>query len=209
MAPAPTALAAGMTEHVTPVSVGVTAFAPAVPLFFTARVTVNTWPVSAVVTLGVRIPDNPAGVWIVTDAVAAGIVTAPPVFASVPLAVALRLRVPALADEHVWYTKFTVLLPPTAAAAGTTEQVTPVSTGVTAFAPAVPEFFTAKVTVKAWPVSAVVTLGVRIPESAAGVCTVTEAVAAGMVTVAPVFASVPLAVALRLRVPALADEQVW
>jgi len=79
--------------------------------------------------------------------------------------------------------------------------------GVTVFTAAEPVLVTASVAVKVWPWSAVVRLGVSVAVRAPGVCTVTEAVAAPVDTVAEVFASVPLAEALRVSVPAVADEQ--
>ncbi|HXJ79006.1 MAG TPA: hypothetical protein VMS64_10025 [Candidatus Methylomirabilis sp.] len=81
------------------------------------------------------------------------------------------------------------------------------ATGVTAFAAAVPLFFTASVAVKTCPVLTVVALGVSVAVIAAAAWTVTVAVTVPVVSVAPLFASVPLAEVLSVRVPAVVLEQ--
>ncbi|HXJ79007.1 MAG TPA: hypothetical protein VMS64_10030 [Candidatus Methylomirabilis sp.] len=82
------------------------------------------------------------------------------------------------------------------------------ATGVTAFAAAVPLFFTASVAVNTWPVLTVPELGVSVAEIAAAACTVmAAAVTVPVVTVAALFASVPLAEVLSARVPAVVVEQ--
>ncbi|HXJ79002.1 MAG TPA: hypothetical protein VMS64_10005 [Candidatus Methylomirabilis sp.] len=81
------------------------------------------------------------------------------------------------------------------------------ATGVTALAVAVPLFFTASVAVKVCPVLTVVALGVSVAVSVPAACTVTVAVTVPVVTAAALFASVPLAEVLSVRVPAVVVEQ--
>jgi len=205
VAPPATAAAAGVVLQ-EGIATGVTAFAFAVPLFFTARVAVKTWPVFTVLALGVSVADSEAGACTVTVAVTVPVESVAPLFASVPLADALRVRVPDDDDEQPVYWKLTVEFPGTAAAAGVPVQ-DGMAIGVTAFAATAPPFFTASVAVKVWPVSTVVRLGVSVAVRAPAVCTLTVAVAAAELTVAPVFASLPLAVALSVSVPDDDDEQ--
>jgi len=77
------------------------------------------------------------------------------------------------------------------------------ATGVTAFAAAVPLFFTASVAVNTCPVLTVVALGVSVAVIAAAACTVTDALTVPVESVAPLFASVPLAEVLSESVPAV------
>ncbi|HVP67809.1 MAG TPA: hypothetical protein VMT17_11160 [Anaeromyxobacteraceae bacterium] len=205
VAPPATLVAAGVPVQEA-IAMGVTAFAADVPPFVTARVAVKLWPVSTVVGLGVSVAVSEDALFTTTCAVAAADVTVAPLFASVPLAVALSVRVCCVDEEHPVYWKFTVAPPATAAAAGVPVQAD-IAEGVTAFADAVPLFLTASVAVNTWPVLAVVVLGERTPDSAAGACTVTDAVTVAVETVVPLTASVPLADVLRVSVPAVAVEQ--
>ncbi len=162
----------------------------------------------AVVTLGVKTPVIAAAVCTVTaGAVTVPVVTVAALFASLPLAVALRVSVPAAAEEHPVYEKVAVAPPAIAWAAGVAPVQVAMAVGVTAFACAVPLFVTFRAAVNTCPVLAVVTLGVKTPVMAAAVCTVTAgAVTVPVVTVAPLFASVPLAVVVRVNVPAVVVE---
>ncbi|HVP67807.1 MAG TPA: hypothetical protein VMT17_11150 [Anaeromyxobacteraceae bacterium] len=205
MAPPATAAAAGVAVQAGSAT-GVTAFAPAVPLFFTARVAVNTWFVLTVVALGVSVAESAAAVWTVMDAVTVPVEAVAPLFASVPLADVLTPSVPAVDVEHPVYWKLTVAPPATAAEAGVPVHGV-ITAGVTALAVAVPLFFTAKVTVKVWPVETVPDAGVNVAVRAMAVWTVTVALAVPVDRVAPLFASVPVADALSESVPAEAEEQ--
>jgi uncharacterized membrane protein len=203
---APPAIGAATGVPLQPaITPGVTAFAWAVPLFLTASVAVNACPVLTVAWLGVSVAERAAAACTVTDDVTFPVAAAAPLFASVPEAEAVRGSVPPVPLEQPVYWKFTVAPPPTAAAAGVPVQ--PVTAaGVTAFAWVVPLFLTASVAVNTWPVLTVAALGVKVPASAAAVWTATVAVAVFVATVRPLLASVPLAEALRLRVPTAADE---
>ncbi|HXJ79004.1 MAG TPA: hypothetical protein VMS64_10015 [Candidatus Methylomirabilis sp.] len=80
---------------------GVTAFAAAVPLFFTASVAVNTCPVLTVGALGVSVAVIAAAVWtVIAAAVTVPVVTVAALFASVPLAEVLSVSVPAVVLEQ-------------------------------------------------------------------------------------------------------------
>ncbi len=179
------------------------------PVLVIVRVRVRTWPTLTVTGAPPieRLTTIDAGDWTVTDVVAAAADTAAPLLASVPLAEALRLRVPLLEPEQFVYWKFAVAPPAIAWAAGVVPVQAAMAVGVTAFACAVPLFFTASVAVKIWPVFAVVRLAVRVPTRAAAVCTVTEADTLPVEAVAPLLASVPVAVVLSASVPVVADEQ--
>ena len=95
--------------------------------------------------------------------------------------------------------------PATAAAAGVVVQED-MATGVTAFTATLPPFVTARVALKLWPVSTVVLLGVRVAVKEPAACTVTDAVAVPVATAAALFASVPLAEVLSVKVPAVEEE---
>ncbi|HXJ79008.1 MAG TPA: hypothetical protein VMS64_10035 [Candidatus Methylomirabilis sp.] len=205
MAPPATAAAAGVPVQAL-IAAGVTAFAVAVPPFFTARVAVKTWLVSAVVRLGVSVAVSVAGDCTVTEAVAVPVESVAPLFASVPLAEVLSASVPVAVVEHPVKTKFTVVPPATTAAAGVPVHAD-MATAVTALAFAVPLFFTASVAVNVWLVSTVDWLGVRVAVSVPAAWTVTVAVTVPVVTVAALFASVPLAEVLSVSVPAVVLEQ--
>ncbi len=158
--------------------------------------------------LGVSVPVSETAVCIVIVADTDPVDTEAPLFASVPLAVVPRLRVPEVVAEQ--FVKEKVALPPPAIAwaAGVAPAQAAMAVGVTAFACAPPLFVTFRLTVKTCPVLAVVTLGVKTPAMAAAACTVTAgAVTVPVVTGKPLFASVPLAVVVRVSVPAVAAEQ--
>ncbi|HXJ79010.1 MAG TPA: hypothetical protein VMS64_10045 [Candidatus Methylomirabilis sp.] len=187
---------------------GATAFAVAtVPVaLLTTMVTEKFAPLAAPevpLSTAVRV----GGLCTVTVPVADPLVTVAPLLASVPFAVAARVNVPSVEDEHAVYWKVAVDPPEMACAAGVVQPLT--AAGATPLAVAPPVFFTESVAVNAWPASAVDTLGtIDTALRAAAACTVMAAeVTVPVVTVAPLFASVPLAEVLRVRVPAVLAEQ--
>jgi hypothetical protein len=103
--------------------------------------------VLTVAALGVRVAASAAAVWTVTVAVAAFVATGRPLFASVPLAEAFRVRVPTVPVEQPVYWKFTVAPPATGSAPGVPVQLA-TAMGVTALAVTAPLFRTASVAVK-------------------------------------------------------------
>ena len=100
MAPPATAAAAGV-EVQEEMATGVTPFAPAVPLFFTARVAVNDWPVLTVRALGVSVAESEAAAWtVMVPELTVPVATVAPLVASVPLADVVRVSVVAVAEEQ-------------------------------------------------------------------------------------------------------------
>ncbi|HVP67811.1 MAG TPA: hypothetical protein VMT17_11170 [Anaeromyxobacteraceae bacterium] len=118
--------------------------------------------------------------WMLTDAVAAdGVVTVELLFASVPLAVALRESVPIVVDEQFVYWNGVVAPPEIDCDAGVPLHAE-IAAGATPFAVAVPVFFTVRVSEKACPLSALVVTGAFGTSDtacrAAAVCASTETV---------------------------------
>ncbi|HXJ79009.1 MAG TPA: hypothetical protein VMS64_10040 [Candidatus Methylomirabilis sp.] len=211
--PPATAAAAGVPVQ-EEMATGVTPLAAAPPLFFTARVAVNTWPVLTVVALGVSVAVMAAAAWAVTPVLPLALI-GEPVFASVPVAIACRVSEPAPVTVQV---QVKVPLPTMVWGTPVTAPqlavpVDPVATeGVTEvmLAPAVPEFVTVSVMASCSPTLTRMGLP-AIPSEArmdAGDWMVTLAGTAPVETAALLLASVPLAEAERLRVPVVVEEQL-
>ena len=199
-----------------PAKAGVTAtlFACAPPPFTTVKVTVTTCETSTVSGVADTVAASAGGSWTeMGDERLALALSAAPVLASEPVTDAPRVSDPALVGVQV---QVKVELTPEVTPCGGTGVAAvqiPEGDGVTVetVADAPPVSLTLKVTLRTCPTLAVVGLPVTAmeAESAAGVCTVTEAAKAGVaVTESPEFASVPDAVPLRLRVPALVGVQI-
>jgi hypothetical protein len=199
-----------------PATVGVTAtpFACAVPPFPTVKSTVTSCPTSTVPGLADAVAASAGGNWTVMgEGRLALAVSAAPVLASEPVKEAPRVSEPALVGVQV---QVKVELTPEVTACGGTGVAAvqiPEGDGVTveALAGASPVSFTVKVTFRTCPTLAVVGFPVTAieAESEAGTCTVTAAETDGVaVTESPEFASVPDAVPLRLRLPAVVGMQL-
>ena len=199
-----------------PETAGVTAtpFACAPPPFTTVKVTVTTCETSTVPGVADTVAASAGGSWTAMgDERLALAVSTAPVLASEPVKDAPRVREPALEGVQV---QVKVELTPGVTPCGGTGVAAvqiPEGVGVTAemVADAPPVSLTLKVTLRTCPTLAAAGLPVTAmeAESAAGVSTVTEAETDGVaVTESPEFASVPDAVPLRLRVPALVGVQL-
>jgi hypothetical protein len=215
-----------VAEAPVPVDVGVTVtpFAvapPATAVFCTSTVKVTESP--ALTGLGGwawKATARPAGAWtVVAGEVVAAATSGRLVFAAVPLAVAVKVTVPAPEGVQV-KVKGTVVLAAMAEEAGeaapqVAEAPVPVAAGVTVtpFAVAPPAgavFCTFTVSVTAWPALTVAGgWAWKVTANPAGSWTVVAGlVVAAAVSAAPELAAVPLAVAVKVTVPAPEGVQV-
>jgi hypothetical protein len=199
-----------------PATVGVTAtpFACTPPPFTTVKVTVTTCETSTVPGVAETVAASAGGCCTAMgEARLALAVSAAPVLASEPVKDAPNVSEPALVGVQV---QVKVALTPgvtTCGGTGIAAVQIPEGDGVTVemLAEAPPVSLTLKVTFRTCPTLA--TLGLPVTaieaESAAGACTVTAAETDGVaVTESPEVASVPDAVPLRLRFPALEGVQL-
>ena len=186
-------------------------FAVAPPDFARVRVMVNVCPalsVGGVVAMVVAVTSAPLTTW--TAAVAGPAVWATPVLASCQAADPPSVSVCGVEGAvHPDQVRFNVVPMAFTGIGGAVVQVVPVSDTPVTLAAAEPDLVRVRVTVNPWPalrVAGVVVSAVAV--TAAGVCTITVAVAVFDVTTSDgLFASVPDADAERVRVPAVAEEQ--